>query len=415
MSDIERHATTLRARLVDELSATRAITDPAWRSAFLAVPRHRFVPAFQCRTPDGRQTLTASDDAEQWLAGVYRNDSLVTTHLHGVATSSSTEPALMAIMLEALELEEGHQVLEIGTGTGYNAALLCARLGDSRVTSVEVDPRLAEAATAALADLGYRPRIRAGDGLAGYPEHAPFDRIIATCSTSHLPPAWLAQTRPGGIILANLGYGLARLHRYSDGSASGRFLPATAAFIEARPADVPPALPVPAAITLATSNDGDQRAVTAPEVIDEAELWFITKLLLPTVARVTLQLDEAAGRRRLCLVDPVTSSWARADLTGDNGTLHQGGPRRLWDELEQVVNRWQASGRPTHHQLRITINPQGHHQLWTSDSGEPLATWQGEQLPAAGPAQPAPACGRTSTGTGPSGSPGYGQTTAGGG
>lgn len=375
MTDLEQQAATLRARLVDELTAAGAIRDPAWRQTFLTVPRHRFVPAFLLRTPEGHHRVDATSDPQRWLEGVYRNASLTVAQVDGVATSSSTEPALMATMLDALDLHNGHHVLEIGTGTGYNAALLSERLSDKHVTSVEVDPSHASSARATLASLGYHPAVIAGDGLAGYPTNAPYDRIIATCSTTHLPPTWQNQTRPGGIILANLGYGLAKLHRHHDGSASGQFLTTTAAFIDARPAGTPAPLPVPESIALATSHDGVQRPVSAPPVLDSNSFWFTAKLLLPTVAHLTLHNDEDPDRQQHLLVDPITRSWARADLTGQAGTLHQGGRRRLWEELERAAECWQQAGRPHHSHLGITIDRDGHHHLWATDPSQPLAAW----------------------------------------
>jgi protein-L-isoaspartate(D-aspartate) O-methyltransferase (PCMT) len=95
-------------------------------------------------------------------------------------------PTVMAGMLEALDLQPGHRVLEIGTG--YHAALLCQRVGAHNVVSVELDPALADAARRALAELGLRPRVHVGDGAAGLAAAAPFDRIIATASTDHIPP-----------------------------------------------------------------------------------------------------------------------------------------------------------------------------------------------------------------------------------
>src|SRR5262249_61868423 len=113
-----------------------------------------------------------------------------------VPVSSSTAPGLMVRMLEALDVHDGHRVLEIGTGTGYNAALLAARLGDTQVFSVELRPDLTEAARQRLADTGYHPPLVTRDGGEGLAEHAPYDRIIATCAVPAVPPPGLAPTDP---------------------------------------------------------------------------------------------------------------------------------------------------------------------------------------------------------------------------
>jgi protein-L-isoaspartate O-methyltransferase len=167
-------------------------------AAFEQTPRHVFVPAFY--TPSERRaagTLVCAqdtEDADEWLDTVYRNEALLTQHravnsdVEGVPTSSSTWPSAMAVMFERLRVQDGDSVLEIGTGTGYNAALLCHRLGDSHVTSIEIDPELTRQARGRLADLGHHPTLISGDGTAGAPDRAPFDAVIATCAVSHIPP-----------------------------------------------------------------------------------------------------------------------------------------------------------------------------------------------------------------------------------
>jgi protein-L-isoaspartate O-methyltransferase len=94
-------------------------------------------------------------------------------------------------------------VLEIGTGTGWNAALLCKRVGKrGRVVSIEVDPLIAQAAWSALARAGYSPLVITADGVDGHPDGAPYDRVLATAAVREIVPrAWLGQTRPDGIIV----------------------------------------------------------------------------------------------------------------------------------------------------------------------------------------------------------------------
>ncbi|MGH3901389.1 MAG: methyltransferase domain-containing protein [Pseudonocardiaceae bacterium] len=110
--------------------------------------------------------------------------------------STSSMPGLMTRMLETLDVHDGDRVLEIGTGTGYDAALLCHRLGDTHVFSVDIEPDLITLARQRLARLGYHPTLIATDGAASLIEHAPFDRIIATCSVPTVPWQWVTQTRP---------------------------------------------------------------------------------------------------------------------------------------------------------------------------------------------------------------------------
>src|SRR5262245_55755988 len=121
--------TVLRERLVTTLRDAGVLREGPWIDAFASVPRDVFAPKFWHRLPCGQREFIDSADPLQyasWLEVVYSDDSLVTHHSKdGTATSSSTQPSVTALMLAALDAEPGHQVLEIGTGTAYNAALLC--------------------------------------------------------------------------------------------------------------------------------------------------------------------------------------------------------------------------------------------------------------------------------------------------
>ncbi|RDG36982.1 methyltransferase domain-containing protein [Streptomyces corynorhini] len=178
-------ADDLRRMMTDQLTAAGALRSEHWIDAFAGVPRHVFVPEFTVRA-QGRIHRYGQEDPT-WLAAAYRDTSLLTQFdATGVATSSSTRPSPMATMLEALDVVHGNHVLEIGVGTGYNAALLAHRLGGDH----EADRR---------------------DGMAGCAEHAPYDRLPATCGVGRIPDAWREQVRPGGVIVANVGYGSACL------------------------------------------------------------------------------------------------------------------------------------------------------------------------------------------------------------
>jgi protein-L-isoaspartate(D-aspartate) O-methyltransferase len=204
--------------LVDALRAAGQLRDPARVAAFIDTPRHIFVPQVILPAADGYRVIgNEPEQRTEWLSIVYSDESLVIQHKPHAAgytlpngqpvqvpTSSSTMPSLMARMLETLDLRKGHRVLEIGTGTGYNAALLAHRLGSSSVVSIDIDPDLIDGARERLAELGRRPTLIAGDGLNGAPDHGPYDRIIATAATPHVPSAWIEQLAPGGKILANI-------------------------------------------------------------------------------------------------------------------------------------------------------------------------------------------------------------------
>ncbi|MER6410802.1 methyltransferase domain-containing protein [Streptomyces humidus] len=235
-------AVSERAALVREIDASGALAaDPRWREAFATVPRHLFVPYYYvsgaggyerrwCESPDPRSR-------ERWLRGAYEDVPLATRLRDGALLSSSSQPSLMALMLAELRVEDSARVLEIGAGTGYNAALLSYRLGDANVTTVDLDPEITESARRHLADAGYRPAVVTGDGARGVPGRAPFDRIIATCMTGSIPSAWLAQCTPGALVLAPLATGLIVLTVRDAGHAEGRFLRTAAFFVPLRGAD----------------------------------------------------------------------------------------------------------------------------------------------------------------------------------
>jgi protein-L-isoaspartate(D-aspartate) O-methyltransferase len=143
-------------------------------------------------------------------AAAYRDDAIVTKRdAEGLAISSSSQPAIMAIMLDQLDLAPGHRVLEIGAGTGYNAALMRHIVGPSgRVVSVDIDRDLTDMARSHLASAGYPDVIVVwADGAEGYAAHAPYDRLIATVGVSDLAPAWLAQVTPEARIVVPLDVG----------------------------------------------------------------------------------------------------------------------------------------------------------------------------------------------------------------
>lgn len=258
-----------RAELIRQIRAGGHLGDPRWRAAFQEVPRHLFVPYYFVATPRGYERLSGSDPdparRARWLEGVYTDGALATYMRDGELVSTSSQPSLMAIMLEELRVEEieaakearetgeaekqpldtGCRVLEIGTGTGYNAALLSHRLGAEHVTTVDLDEEITGPARDWLAAAGHHPTVVTGDGARGCPERAPYDRIIATCALPAVPPAWIAQSVPGALILAPLATGLIAL-RVTDPDAvraEGRFLATPAYFVPLRARPDPTAQP----------------------------------------------------------------------------------------------------------------------------------------------------------------------------
>ncbi|MFF7975642.1 methyltransferase domain-containing protein [Streptomyces sp. NPDC007905] len=239
-TEIDPLAAAARAALVAEIDAEGAWDeDPVWREAFAQVPRHLFVPYYYVGVRRGYERRWGEspdpEARERWVRGAYADVPLATRLRDGELLSSSSQPSLMARMLVALRVADGDRVLEVGAGTGYNAALLAHRLGDDDlVTTVDLEPEITESAARHLAAAGYHPVVVTGDGARGVPERAPFDRIIATCALPTVPRAWLAQCRRGARILTPLATGLLTLTVHDAGHAEGRFLPTAAYFVPLR-------------------------------------------------------------------------------------------------------------------------------------------------------------------------------------
>jgi protein-L-isoaspartate O-methyltransferase len=168
------------SELVDGLAADGVLGQP-WRAALLAVPREVFIPEVIWRyAGDDLVSLRREDEPAEWLQRAYGPGYVITQVDDGtpagpngrgrIPTSSASRPDIVALMLAAGHLEPGMRVLEIGTGTGYTAALLAHYLGAHNVTSIEIDPQLATRARTALQRAGYREvTVITGDGAHGYP------------------------------------------------------------------------------------------------------------------------------------------------------------------------------------------------------------------------------------------------------
>jgi protein-L-isoaspartate(D-aspartate) O-methyltransferase len=181
-------ADPLRHALVDDLKAGGSVRSPRVEAALRAVPRHLFLPGTS-------------------LARAYANGVVETKRDDAaVPISAASQPTMVALMLEQLQVAPGNRVLEIGAGTGYNAALLARLVGPrGTVTTIDIDEDITDHARAGLKDTGYQQvRVVLGDGALGYPSRAPYDRIIATVGTWDLPLAWLDQLTPAGRLVVPL-------------------------------------------------------------------------------------------------------------------------------------------------------------------------------------------------------------------
>lgn len=169
-----------RRRMVDDQLRARDIRDARVLNAMLKVPRHLFVPESQ------------------------RNDAYSDTPVDIGFDQTISQPYIVAFMTQALDVQPGNRVLEIGTGSGYQAAVLGELT--NQVYSIEIIEPLADRARQTLRALGYRNiQVRTGNGYLGWPEHAPYDRIIVTAAPVEVPPALVQQLKTGGLMAIPLG------------------------------------------------------------------------------------------------------------------------------------------------------------------------------------------------------------------
>jgi protein-L-isoaspartate(D-aspartate) O-methyltransferase len=311
--------------------------------------------------------LRREDDPDRWARLCDSDEAIVTQVDDGAGdrglqpTSSSSAPSLMREMIGALGVEPGMRVLEIGTGTGYNAAMLAEITGPENVTTIEVDAGIAEHARRALDAAGFPVTVVIGDGAAGYSENAPYDRVIVTASVRDVPYTWVAQSSARGRILMPWGGDLypggvlLTLTVRPDGVAEGRFT-RTVAFMrlrEQRLRHVP------------WSEDerrGDFVQRTAGAFPHEAfesrsDARFAIGARLPGVTDGrTLNED---GSHTVRLSHHETGSWAAFT----RHLVRQYGPRRLWDEIEGAYVWWCECGKPGPSRFGVTVAPEGQY-VW---------------------------------------------------
>lgn len=365
---------------------------PEWERAFWAVPRHRFLPE-KVWVDDDLTVCTRGAAPEHWLRAAYASGPVVTQINDGrdpgggerLPSSSASAPSIVFRMLHLLAVEDGRHVLEIGTGTGWNAGLLTHRLGSELVTTVEVDRRLSAQAALHLRRTGLEPRVIAGDGAAGYARGAPYDRVISTCSVRRVPRAWLEQTRPGGVILTPwespwFCFGLLRLTVHGDGSASGRFSPHSAfMLIRNQRTDL--------RIYRDVVQDDQMPERSATELCpwavagDDRAARFAIGLRLPDIWRAWHDNPDVHGvESRLWLATTDTTSWAAVDWDGrtdERLTVWQYGPRRLWDEIEAAYRWWLQVGSPGPERFGLTVTPDGRQTPWLDSAAGVLRTSHG--------------------------------------
>ncbi len=375
MTESER----LREALIQALARAGQIRSLNVSEAFAAVPRELFVPEIA---------------KNRGLAYVYEDRALVTQEHHGVATSSSSQPAIMALMLEALSVQAGNRVLEVGLGTGYNAALLSRLAGPGgSVTSIDIDEGILERAKKVLQGNGFRVKAAVADGREGCPGGGPFDRIIVTASSGQVPRAWWDQLAPDGILVMPLRLGalqtVAVFERTSDGFRSRELIPG--GFMPLRDpaaAGAPPAEESTATVTVKTSLPGQPAqslsvsgpalANMSPQLVrrlvghlvadpsrrevaaaDGLPVLWHTALTCDPRRQITVYLDGGgirfgladlqAGAFSTFAVERADGHWALAGI--DSFGPDQAGV----DDLLGHLQSWADSGSPSMDQLTVEV------------------------------------------------------------
>ncbi|MFE5662667.1 methyltransferase domain-containing protein [Streptomyces niveus] len=289
-----------------------------------------------------------------------------------VFSSSSSMPSLVFSMLTDLDVKPGQRVLEIGTGTGWNAALLAHRLGAGSIVTVEVDGAVAARAREALERFGLPVEVVHGDGFLGYAagaEPAPYNRVIATCGLREIPFAWVEQSSPGGVILVPWGT------HYGPGEATARLVVAEDRRSASGPFTRPVGFMRMRSQRFARPRHDEYVPAGAEETADtsfttmrEAELLgaggfdvigFALGLRVPGVAHTVDR--EREGRRAVWFYGCSDRSWAVVVFRAGRAEakVYQSGPRRLWDEVEAAHRWWVEGERPGFNRFGLTVDADG--------------------------------------------------------
>ncbi|HEY3907489.1 MAG TPA: methyltransferase domain-containing protein [Streptosporangiaceae bacterium] len=359
--------------LADRMIATGDLADQSWRPVLHAVPRHLFTPPRAYALPgraDGppARPIDRDTDPGGWWTAVYGDMAIVTQRDDGAAdpaidlgapSCALSAPCVVLPFLHLLGARPGDRLLEIGTGTGWTAALLSERIGQDNVTSLEIDPDLARTARANLATAGYAPTVIEADGLRGRPGET-FDRLHVTCGITTIPYAWIEQLQPGGVAVLPWQPAGWTGHKVrltaSSGSAVGTFH-GPANFMTARSQRTGTTLWQPH-----HADDADT-TTTSLDPHDIAEHWgerHVALTQIPGLVITTWADDDGSLSLHLAEAGDPYQSWAACDSQSDGKHIvTQYGHRRLWDELETAYRTWLAAGQPREDHYRLLISRAG--------------------------------------------------------
>jgi protein-L-isoaspartate(D-aspartate) O-methyltransferase len=379
-------------RLIEQLHQHGLLHNPRLATAFNKVPRHLFLPHL------------APEQA-------YRDEAIVTKKLGGEWVSSSSQPSMMALMLQQLALEPGQRVLEIGAGTGYNAALMAELVGPGgHVTTVDIDEDIVQAARSHLAAADYGSvEVVQADGGYGYAPNGPYDRMILTVGADDLLPAWIEQLKPGGLLVLPLalfgvqksvafvhgGDHLASLSLFDCGFMRLRGVFATAAQSAALP-HYPQVVvethdqPLPDLVALEQTIEGEgsdyqcELELSLGQLLGALPFWFALRGYLPCSFQLMANEDEEV-QAPLALITPSTYGissmqalrWGNSLLLWLLPENDEADPGVKWSQrfplavrllhpqpglLEQLradLAAWRAQKKEFNQQIRLYAYPRG--------------------------------------------------------
>lgn len=341
--------------MVEALAQSGILKSARLRQAFLAAPRHLFITSYYPRsTGADAEPLRADDPAlsKALLDAAYDPDEAIALRKAADGwtwTSSCSSPAIVCEMLERLNVGEGMSVLEIGTGSGWNSALLSALVGPSgAVHSVEVQPDVASEAREHLEAAGFSGvDVRAADGASGLPDGAPYDRIVVTAGTPDVHHAWLEQLKPDGRLLLPLELpGLLSpllevehggRARFAGHSEFMHMLGGEAVYSSLEPAREPEL-----AALLATPPRVHSPPWSAEDAMNTRLSFLFYLHLVDSERAASVYLGGSVWESWAGLWDRQRSGLA---LLGDERAVSYG-DERIWDELMERNTRWTELGRP---------------------------------------------------------------------
>jgi protein-L-isoaspartate(D-aspartate) O-methyltransferase len=392
LDDLDQLARPYAEALVDALKNEGKLSSPLVEAAFRQVPRHPFIDHFYLLERKDRRVRwqqiqpSTVQDTDAWLRAVYANQPIITAFdEYDTPTSSSSSPDAMAFMMEALQLIPGMRVLEIGTGTGYNAALLAHIVSDPhKIFTVEIDDALARRAQRILDQVaGEGITVYSGDGLRGYAPGASYDRIIATSSYHKVPLDWLDQVRPGGILLMNLRGHLGacaflKIVKTGPGRVAHATFLAGSDFMELRDSQAPSYKVTNLVARYLGRSTLAQRPFTSTE-FDPSLLWdhrleFLLQLSFPEMYFTSINVDPMCP----CLIDTASDTiliFRPMERQGE-WIVDIKGQEQLWERVLQAYCWWVDTGDADINEYRLDIDAFGEQRVILASKDEEYEhTW----------------------------------------